>query len=91
MRAGFGAVGGTLIFLTSWIVLAYVFPQAVQEMIDGNVAAITGGSMDPEAKAKQIAAVQEMSAWSQSIAGLLGTFFTSVLVAAVAAAFVRKK
>ena len=86
-----GLIAGVLIFATSFLVLSVLFPNSIPEMIDGNIAFLESAPIDDATKQAQIAAVQETTAMAQSLSGLMGTFFTSLLVGAILAIFLRKK
>lgn len=86
-----GLVAGVLIFATSFLVLSVLFPNSIPEMIDGTIAFLESAPLDDETRQTQITAVQETTAMAQARAGLLGTFFTSLLVGAILAVFLRKK
>jgi len=83
-----GLIAGVLIFATSFLVLSVLFPNSIPEMIDGRIAFLESAD---ETRQTQIAAVQGITAMAQATAGLMGTFFTSLLVGAILAIFLRKK
>jgi hypothetical protein len=83
-----GLVAGALIFVTSFVVLSVVFPNAIPEMIDGYVAFLESAPIDEEIRQAQIAAAQGTTAMAQAMSGLLGT---SLVVSALVAIFLRKK
>jgi len=86
-----GLIAGVLIFATSFLVLSVLFPNSIPEMIDGNIAFLASAPIDDATRQAQIAAVQGTTAMTQSLSGLMGTFFTSLLVGAILAIFLRKK
>jgi hypothetical protein len=86
-----GLIAGVLIFATSFLVLSVLFPDAIPEMIEGQVAFLESAPIPEETKQAQIAAVQQTTATAQAMAGLMGTFLTSLVVGAILAIFLRKK
>ena len=86
-----GLIAGVLIFATSFLVLSVLFPNSIPEMIDGNIAFLESAPIDDETRQAQIAAVQGTTAMAQAVSGMMGTFFTSLLVGAILAIFLRKK
>jgi membrane protease subunit (stomatin/prohibitin family) len=86
-----GLVAGVLIFATSFLVLSVLFPDSIQEMIDGSVAFLESAPIDEETKQAQIAAAQGNTATAQALSGLMGTFATSLVIAAIVGIFLRKK
>ena len=86
-----GMIAGVLIFATSFLVLSVLFPNSIPEMIDGTIAFLESAPIDDDTRQAQIAAVQGTTAMTQSLSGLMGTFFTSLLVGAILAIFLRKK
>ena len=87
-----GLIAGVLIFATSFLVLSVLFPNSIPEMIDGRITFLESAPIDDdETRQTQIAAVQGITAMAQATAGLMGTFFTSLLVGAILAIFLRKK
>ena len=86
-----GAIAGVLIFGASWLTLSVFFPQSIPEMVAGSKAFLESAPLPEAQKEQQMAALDETTAMGQALSGLIGTFFTSALVAAIAAAFLRKK
>ena len=86
-----GLVAGVLIFATSFLVLSVLFPDSIQEMIDGSVAFLESAPIAEETRQAQIAAAQGATATAQALSGLMGTFATSLVVAAIVGIFLRKK
>ncbi len=86
-----GLIAGVLIFATSFLVLSVLFPNSIPEMIDGTIAFLESAPIDDDTRQAQIAAARETTATAQATAGLIGTFFTSLLVGAILAIFLRKK
>ena len=86
-----GLIAGVLIFATSFLVLSVLFPNSIPEMIDGTIAFLESAPIDDDTRQAQIAAARETTAMAQATAGLIGTFFTSLLVGAILAIFLRKK
>lgn len=86
-----GAVAGLLIFGFSFVNLSYISPDYLDRMpeVMGESMASMGAS-----ETQVAAAVEEMentTPLQQSIGGLIGTFFTSLIGAALIGIVVRKK
>ena len=84
-------MAGVLIFGTSWLTLSVVFPESIPEMVAASKAFLESAPLPEAPKEQQMAALDETTAIGQSLSGIIGTFFTSALVAVIAAAFLRKK
>jgi len=86
-----GAVGGVLIFLTSWLMLSFVFPNVIQEQIAGFTEAYQSLPLSDAERQRAIGALQGVTATNSAFQGAMGTLFTSVIVAAIAGIFLRRK
>ena len=86
-----GAIAGVLIFVFSWLNLAVIFPDAMEEMRVGYIEWMEAAGLPQDQLDKQIAKLDEATPVSQSLPGLIGTLVTSVIVAAIVAIFKRKK
>ena len=86
-----GAVAGVLILLTSWFLLGVVFPDYLTQMAAGYEEWFEAAGMTEEQIDTQMQRMDNATAFGQSIAGLIGTFFTSIFAAAIIAIFKRKK
>jgi len=86
-----GVVAAVLIFVTSWLTLDVLFPEAFAETIDVVVNYIEGLDLSAEDKAQGIARIESRTAFRQSLMGMWGTLLTSVVLGAVIAIFRRKK
>jgi len=86
-----GVIGGILIFLSSWLLLAVVFPDYLDEMRAGYTEWIEASGLPEAQMQKQLEAMENATPVSQSVPGLIGTFFTSLIVGAIVAIFQRKK
>ena len=86
-----GAVAGVLILLTSWLLLAVVFPDYLAQMAAGYEEWFEAAGMTEDQIDTQMQKLDNATALGQSIAGLIGTFFTSIIAAAIIAIFKRKK
>ena len=75
----------------SRLLLSIVFPSSIEEMRAGQASFIESAPLPEDQKQQQIAALEGVTAVSQAMSGLLGTFFTSAIVAAIVAAFQRRK
>ncbi len=86
-----GLVAGTLIFLSSFVLLTYVFPDYLAEMTAGTLEFMEGSGVPQETLDKQAAAMEQMTPVTQALNGAIGTFFTSLVGAAIMGIFLRKK
>jgi hypothetical protein len=86
-----GAVGGVLVGVGAWILLALVFPHAIAEMREGSMAFLKTAGLAEEQIQKQAEVMSGATPVNQAIPGVLGTFFTSIVGAAIIGAFVRRK
>jgi hypothetical protein len=86
-----GLIGGALIFVLSWLLMSFVFPDYLNEY----AAAILEQMEMSGAPAEQIDLYQErlsqMTTLGQAFQGFIGTFFTSLIAGAIIAIFKRKK
>ena len=86
-----GAIAGVMVFAAAWLLLTVVFPNAIPEIKEGTAAFLETVPIPADQKEQQLAALEEASAFGNALQGLIGTFFTSVVVGAIAGAFLRKK
>ena len=86
-----GLVAGIGIVVVSWLLLAVVFPDALDELADAARAYLDGSDLPEEEVARQLAAIESATPLSQSLPGGIGAFFTSVVTGAVFGAFRRKR
>jgi hypothetical protein len=86
-----GLIGGLLIFVLSYLLMSFVFPQYLSEY----AAAILEQMEFAGAPAEQIDLYEErlsqMTTVGQAFQGFIGTFFTSLIAGAIIAYFKRKK
>jgi len=86
-----GVVGGIIIFLTSFTMLTFVFPEMVPEQIAAFKASYQALEMDETAKQLMISSLDAVTPTTQAAQGAIGTLFTSLIVGAITGAFLRKK
>ena len=86
-----GLIAGVLIFLSSWLLLTVIFPEYLDEMRAGYIDWLQAAGLPEEQMQQQIATMEATTPVSQSLAGLMGTFFTSLIAAAIIGIFLRKK
>ncbi len=89
--ATIGLLGGVLIIVTSWILLSFVFPDALDQMRSGAIDFMDSQNMAPEEYQKQMEVLGAATPMSQSLPGGFGTFFTSLVTGAVFGFFKRRK
>lgn len=86
-----GIVGGVLVGAGAWILLALVFPHAIAQAREGTLAFLKTAGMSEQQIQTQTAAMNRATPLSQALPGVLGTFFTSIVGAAIIGAFLRRK
>ncbi|RMH19389.1 MAG: DUF4199 domain-containing protein [Acidobacteria bacterium] len=89
--AAIGLLGGALVVLVSWLMLAAVFPNALDEVRQGAIDFMEASGMPDEQKQQQLEQIRNATPWSQSLPGGIGTFATSLVAGLVIAAFKRRK
>ena len=86
-----GVIAGTLVFLSSFVMLSYVFPDSIAEMSAATLEVMEGSGMPQETVDLQAAAMENMTPVTLAVNGMMGTFFTSLISAAIIGVFQRKK
>ena len=86
-----GLLAGVLIFLSSWLTTAVIFPDYIEQMKAGYIAVIQDSGLPDESLQTQIENIEKITAFGEAVKGLMGTFFTSVVAAAIVAIFKRRK
>ena len=86
-----GLVGSVIIFVTSWLVTTTVFPDYFMEMANGYREAYANMGLSEEEVADLVAATAATSPVRSAFDGVVGTMATSLLVAAIAGWWLRKK
>jgi len=89
--ASIGAIAGLLILVSSWLMLSFVFPDSIDEMREGYLTWMESTGMPQAQLDQQAQRLEQATPFSQAWPGLLGTFGTSVIGAAVIGFFVRSK
>ncbi len=85
-----GVIGGVLVFLGSMVLLT-VIPNYLDDMMEMQIASLEQWNLAEDVMEQQIAKIEAVTPVSSSMQGLIGTFFTSLIVGAIAAIFLRKK
>ena len=86
-----GMIGGLGIFITSYLMLSFVFPHVVPEQIAGFTAYYEALPLDGEQKRAMIEALQGTTPLNSAFQGAIGTLFTSLIAGAIVGIFLRKK
>jgi len=86
-----GLVGSVVIFVTSWLVTAVVFPDYFTEMADGYREAYLNMGLSEDEVADLVAATAATSPIRSAFDGVVGTMATSLVVAAIAGWWLRNK
>ena len=89
--AAIGVLGGALIVVTSWILLSFVFPEALDNLRQAAIEYMQAAGTPQEEYNRQMTLLDNTTPMSQAIPGGVGTFFTSVVAGAVIAIFKRRK
>ncbi len=85
-----GIIGGVLVFLGSMALLTAI-PDYLEDMKEMQIVSIENSNMAEDKMEKMIAKIDAITPVSSSMQGLIGTFFTSLIVGAIVAIFQRKK
>jgi hypothetical protein len=88
---GIGLIAGFLITAVSWLLLELVFPSSIAEMRAAAIAWMEGRNLPQEEYRRQLTALENTTAWSQSLPGFFGTLATSLVSGAVIAIFKRRR
>lgn len=86
-----GLVGSVIIFFTSWLVTAVVFPEYFAEMADGYREAYASMGLSDEEVEDLVAATANTSPVRSAVDGVIGTMATSLVVSGIAGVWLRKK
>ena len=86
-----GLVGSVIIFVTSWLVTAAVFPDYFTEMADGYREAYVNMGLPEDEVADLVTATAATSPVRSAFDGVIGTMATSLGVAAIAGGWLRNK
>lgn len=87
----FGLIAGVLICAFSMLNLTVLFPNYLEEEGTAAIEFVEGMSLPQEAVQGRIEQIEARTPLRQSVNGLIGTFFTSLIVGAIVAIFARKK
>jgi hypothetical protein len=86
-----GLLGGVMIMAFSFLMLTFIFPNYIQEARDAAIAFYEGSGMSEAQIDAAVVKLDAMTPANQALQGAVGTFGTSVIVAAIAGIFLRKK
>ena len=89
--AGIGLLAGVLIFCFSFLMLTVLMPDHLEEVKGGTIDWLESMDMPEKVLEAQVAKVEAKTAAGESLAGLIGTFFTSLIAGAIVGIFLRKK
>jgi len=85
-----GLIGGVLVFLGS-MALMKVLPDYLEDVKTAQIVSLEQFNPSEDVLEKQITKVEAITPVSSSMQGMVGTFFTSLIVGAIVAIFKRKK
>ena len=87
-----GIIAGVLIFAFSYLMLTVLMPDHLEQTKQATVSWLESQPQIPQTTLDaQIAKIETTTPASQALSGLIGTFFTSVIVGAIIAIFIRKE
>lgn len=86
-----GMVGSVIIFAASWLVTTVVFPDYFAQMAEGYREAYVAMGLSQDEVADLVAATAAASPIRSAFDGVVGTLATSLVVAAIAGVWLRKK
>ena len=86
-----GLVGSVIIFIASWLVTTAVFPDYFTEMAEGYREAYVNMGLSADEVAELVARTASASPVRSAFEGVVGTLATSLVVAAIAGLWLRKK
>lgn len=86
-----GAVASVLVFASSWLVSAVIFPDYFAEMAAGYREDLSKTDMPPAAIETTVAGVAATSPVRSALEGVAGTFGISLLAAAVSGFWLRRR
>lgn len=86
-----GLVGSVIIFIGSWLVMAVVFPDYFAEMAEGYRETYAGMGLSEGEVADLVEATANTSPLRSAFDGVVGTMVTSLIVAAIAGIWLRRK
>lgn len=86
-----GLVGSVIIFVSSWLITTAVFPDYFTEMADGYRSAYANMGLSEDEVADLVAATAATSPIRSAFDGVIGTMATSLVVAAIAGGWLRRR
>ncbi len=86
-----GLVGGVLSFAFSLLITTVIFPDAIPQMIEASLEFYGQAGLTEEQLVATEEQLRQTTPMAGAVQGLIGTFCTSVIVAAITAIFVRRK
>jgi hypothetical protein len=86
-----GVVGGILVLLLVWPLLAVGFPNALDQMREGYIAVMQDSGVDQARQDTLIEQMNRATPFSQTMPGAIGTLLTSILAGAAIGIFLRRK
>ena len=85
-----GAVGGALVCVLSLVMSSFVFPELIDEVKAARIASLEEREMADDLRERFVESTEAMTGRGQAFAGMIGTFFTSLIVGAIVALFQRE-
>ena len=85
-----GLIGGVLVFLGSMLLLTAI-PSYLDDVKTMQIVSLEQWNLSEDVMDKQIAKIEAITPVASSMQGMIGTFFTSLIVGAIVAIFKRKK
>ena len=85
-----GAIGAVLIFVGSWTMTTWVFPNYYAEYVAAAREMLTAAGLSADQVAAQMAAIEGTTPAGSAFSGAVGAIITSVVAGAVVGAFKRQ-
>ena len=85
-----GAIGAVLIFVGSWTMTTWVFPNYYAEYVAAAREMLTAAGLSADQMAAQMAAIEGTTPAGSAFSGAVGAIITSVVAGAVVGAFKRQ-
>lgn len=88
---GVGALGGFLVLLSSLLFLNVLFPNYIDESTTAVIGLLEQSGLPENVLDQKITELEAVTPMGQSVKGMIGTFFTSLVAGAIIAIFKRRK
>ena len=86
-----GVIASVLVFVSTWVVTGFIYPDYYQEMADGYRATLMEMDMSQAEVDQSVAALAGTSPVRSGVEGVVGTMVVSLVVAAGVGIWLRKR